>query len=655
MNSLEGRFYEFDEFRIDLKQQCLFRNGEIVESVTPLLFLLLVEFAHNNGEILNKEALSRAWKESVVDEQKITRAISRLRSALGETTCGKSYIESIPRRGYRFSVNITPVVSQAESVSSQNGHAQLEADVVGASRRRTSLQPATPAIPGLALSTHSQHFTNTRLAHKVLAGTALLLLGLTIGVALYFSSPEKLPNNQASDNRVIAVLPLKPLNLSSDDAYLAIGLTDLLIARLSHFPQLHVRSIGAARRSANLEDPVQVGKDLNVQFVLDGNIQKDEKQIRVTLNLIETATGNTVWSDSIDERFTGVLALQDALSQRVKDAIAFHLHNESALVINRSTNSEAAYDEYLRGRYFLSERNEKSLAKAIQAFQRAIAADPNFALAYVGLANTYLLLGSAGYSSWSPEAVVPKAKAVLEQAQDLDNSLAEIYATSGYIKWFYEWDWAGAELDYLQALKRSPNDATTHQYYGLCLMTLGRLDEALEQMRLARDAEPRSLIFNMWVAHIYYYKRDYDRALEHYLKLLDMDEKFYPAHLAIGSTYAQKGMFEQAQAEFRIAQKLYNSPLIPAVSGYAYAVAGDKQGAQKRLTELQNLSTQQAISPYFYAVIYAGLDNKVKVFELLEKTCAEHSGHLSDIKVDPTFDALRLDERFTHILRRMNL
>ncbi len=926
------RYYDFDNFRLDVKQQCLFREHRLIGDITPQLYSLLLLFVENEGQILDKEKLKEAWQENYYNEEKMGKAVRRLRKALEKNGGEKNYIETIQRRGYRFTAavivrseedakpptppddagdsvtsgienhlpdtafQLTPFVGNLENElpSSPEVHENLPissrrflgGQVIfaitvsmvyggwyaiafavelayqfsayrGTIFRLTPLiflgmsatafaglamnwkfsvrenfqgllysvaifvcaaillficvSPFLPTVPVTLAKIQSQPaqaaFLKTLLYALPLAvffllipfqfcvqmqqklkqgraadvvevvtnksllrlsgssfyirrdalgflliiatvttvvgmfqlfsnliatrymnlfqilylirvalwfGFALLCLGwyarmlnrliyasqssvavttanreasphlavsqpltrrftylmlLIIGVVLsgvallastLYISPSKELTSVAADKEIvkpsILVLPLAALNLSKRHEYLAIGLTDMLLARLSRFRHLEVRSHSQQKASGQMPDALQIGRAANVQWILEGNIQTHTDRVRVTLKLLRVNDGATVWADTTDEQLHRLLALEEALGKKLHETIALQIPEQVVPDVTLAyTTNEAAYEDYLRARYFFSARSEKGLQQSIAAFQRAIEKDANFARAYVGLAEVYLYLGSAGYSSLPPQEVILKATEALQKAMKLDAGIGEVYSTLGYINWFYEWNWSAAIQQYETALKINPQDATAHQRYGLCLMTLGKLEEALQQMKLAHYAEPGSLIFKLWIAHILYYQGDYEQASERYRSIIDMDGNFYPAHLNLGMVYAQQNRFAEAQTAWQKAGQLYASPIIIAYSGYAYGLEGNRQAAEQRLNELRLLSQKQTISPYYFSIIHAGLGDKERAFAFLEDTLAEHSGHLSDIQVDPVFQFLHTDIRYKQLLQQMNL
>ncbi|MBA3512916.1 MAG: protein kinase, partial [Pyrinomonadaceae bacterium] len=495
-------------------------------------------------------------------------------------------------------------------------------------------------------------------------GLALIVLGL-IAAYLWSRSPQPpavsqqnliAPDAWPEPIRSIAVLPFKPLVAESRDESLELGMADTLITRLSSISQIIVRPTSAVRQYIALDqDAMAAGRQLRVESVLDGNIQREGDRIRVTVRLLSVADGRTLWAGQFDEKLTNVFAVQDSISERVAGALELELTGkERELLTKRYTENAEAYQLYLKGWYFWNKRTEESLKQAIGYFNQAIDLDPNYALGYAGIAASYELL--AAFGSIPANEAMPKAKTAAIKALEIDDTRAEAHAALARIRLNYDWDWSGAERDFKRAIKLNPNYPTGHHWYAWHLAAMERHTEAIAEMKRAQELDPLSLVINTDVGWIFYYARQYDQAIAELRKTLEMDPNFVRAHLRLGLSYLQKSMNEEAIETLQKAKGLSGSSTeIVAFLGYAYAVSGMKGEAQKILTDLQERSRRRYVSPYYVAAIYTGLGDRDQAFNWLEKAYEERSGWLVNLEVEPMFDSLRSDPRFEDLLRRIGL
>jgi serine/threonine-protein kinase len=513
-------------------------------------------------------------------------------------------------------------------------------------RQRTSLQPFGRSV-------------STRLAMAFLAIAAVAIVG--VAVVTYRSRTPLLPAAQiqaepAATVQSIAVLPFKPLVLGARDEALEMGMADTLINKLSGMREVIVRPINAVRKYADLEqDAVAAGREQRVDVVLDGSIQKSADKVRVTVRLIKVADGSQLWTESFDEKFTDIFAVQDRVSEKVVGLLALKLTGqEQSLLAKRYTDDAEAYEFYLKGRYHLNRLTDDGFARGRDYFQRAIDKDPNYALAHAGLADAYNRL--SGFNALSPTAGFPKARAAAIKALELDDKLAEAHTVLGSVNFFYDWDWPSAEREFKRAVEINQSYADAHQMYSYYLTAMGRFDEALFEMRRAQELDPLSLEKISGVGEILYYQRQYDPAIAQHRKALEMDPNSGFAHWALGRAYTEKGMHEQAIAAFQKAIPLSgDSPDEPASLGYVYARLGKEREARQAIAELEGRSKRSFISPVIIAFIYAGLGDKDQAFACLERAVDERDSILVFLKVEPAFDRLRSDPRFTSLLTRVGL
>jgi tetratricopeptide (TPR) repeat protein len=389
-----------------------------------------------------------------------------------------------------------------------------------------------------------------------------------------------------------------------------------------------------------------------VQAVVEGTILRSADRVRIRVQLIDARTDTHLWAEVYDRDERDSLSLQNEVAQ----AIAGHINLKLVPQSNASSStlsdpSFAAYSAYLKGRYFWNERNDYGMRKASEYFQQAIALDPNYARAYVGLADCYLF---GQPQTYPPNILAAKVRELAKKALKIDDSLGEAHATLGLLAQNHDWDWAEAEKEYKRAIYLTPNYATAHQWYAEYLTLGGRFDLAFEQMKLARDLDPLSLVIIKDSGELDYAARNYDQAIEYLHKALEMDQNFILAHRLLAMTYVQKNEFSLAIDELLGATQKEDAPDTLAELGYVYAVAGRKQDAEKVLKDLKVMSERRYTSARDYALIYAGLGDRDKAFEWLDKAYREKE-QLVELKVDPRWDSLRKDSRFGDLTKRMGL
>jgi len=480
------------------------------------------------------------------------------------------------------------------------------------------------------------------------------LIGLAIAASyLWISGRSKQPTTRLP--RSIAVLPFKPLVPESRDESLEIGMADSLITMLSNLGQIRMRPISAVRNYTRLEqDPIEAGREQKVDAVLEGSLQKTADRIRVTVRLLSVPDGTPLWAGKFDEKFSDIFAVQDSISEKVAATLALKLSgDEKNQLARRYTENTEAYQLYLRGRYHWSRRTEDGMRKAIEHFQQAITLDPGYALAYVGIGDCYAWLAAG---TMSPMEAIPKAKAAALKALEIDDQLAEVHPIFAWILFSYDWDWSGAEKEFKRSIELNPNYTTAHLWYWAYLERIGRFDEAQREMKKTLELDPISLANNSYVGRSLYYAGQYDQAIAQYQETLEMDSTFALAQTLMGLAYLQQSRFEEAIA---LGEKTSTfrggSPDAVACLGYAYAMSGNRLGATKILEYLAEQSQLRYVSPLNAAIVYVGLGDKDNVFKWLEKAYAERTPDITAVKVDPIYNSVRSDPRFTHLLRRIGL
>jgi serine/threonine protein kinase/Flp pilus assembly protein TadD len=492
-----------------------------------------------------------------------------------------------------------------------------------------------------------------KLIIPVAAGLAVLVLGF-IGWRLGFHKKSSLSLAQV---RSIAVMPFEDLSPQKDQAYLCEGLADELITRLIGIEGLRV----PARASTFLlrgKGPREIGQKLGVDAVLDGTLRRADQQIYVNLQLVDARSGYGFWSRRFEGEEKGLFNLRDDITLTILESLKIRLLGEARSKVTKNyTENTEAYNLYLQGRYFWNKRITGDVKKSIDYFNRAILLDPNFALAYAGLADSYLVLPE--YGEYRISETLPKARAAVSRAMDIDDTLAEAHTSLGYIKEL-EWDFPGAESEYRRALELNPNYPTGHQWYSGLLEKLGRLDESLVEMKRAQKLDPLSPIIGVNLASIYSDRKEVDRALEQCRKTIELDPNFGQGWWMLGVCLEQKGTFKEAAVALERANRLYgSSPYALGDLGHAYALSGDKAKATEVLSTLKGFLKRGYTVNFEIALVDLGLGDKEKALEWLEKAC-DDPDEKTDVKfsqfiVDFRWDSLRSDPRFKTLLKKMHL
>lgn len=452
----------------------------------------------------------------------------------------------------------------------------------------------------------------------------------------------------------LAVLPFRSLNSEANHNHLRVGLADAIITKLGSTEQIIVRPTTAVLQYADKPaDPLTIGREQRVDAILAGHIEALSDRVRVTVQLVRVSDGSLLWADSFEESLQHIFALEDQVAERVARAMSIRLSAETKMQLaRRNTEDSKAYRLYLEGRYFWNKRTMEGLRRSTDYFQRATIEDPQYALAFSGLADSYVLLGSFGVEpalqAW------PIAKTAAIKALHLDNSLAEAHASLGMVYFYYEWNWLKAEQEFQCAISLTPNYIVAHNWYALNLAATGRLSEALVEVRRAEEIDPLSLSVNIEVGRIFYWSRRYDRAIEAYRKVVDLNPHYARAHTRLGMTYAAEGLFANAISEFKGAQQLSGpDPYLDGLLGYAEALSGNSGGAREILEDLKQCSCSSYVPAFSMALIYIGLGDYDCAFEWLEKSCQDRSTYMVYAKVDPLLDPVRSDQRFAALLRQM--
>jgi TolB-like protein/DNA-binding winged helix-turn-helix (wHTH) protein/Flp pilus assembly protein TadD len=574
-----------------------------------------------NQVVTREELRTRLWpSDTFVDfDHSVHNAVARLREVLGDEASSPRFIETLPRRGYRF---IGPV-----------------------ERIAVSSERSTPGQPRRHLP-------------RLLAAIAVGLIALSALVAFAIEGVRSrlLGRSEATVIQSVAVLPLESLSSDSDQDYFAEGLTEALITELGKVSALRVISRTSVMRYKDTRKTLpEIARELHVDALVEGAVTRSGDRVRITANLVQGFPERRLWSESYERSSGDVLRLQQDVARAIVDEIRVALtpQERSRLAVARAVDPEV-YQLYLRGRFFWNRRTVEGLRKAIDAFERVIERDPGYAPAYAGLADAYIPM--AYLDIVPPREAHIKARQAALAALKIDESLAEAHTSLAATLEFHDRDWVGAEREFRRAIELNANYATAHHWYAQLLAPLGRIDECLAASRKALDLDPLSLIISGSHGNRLYLARRYDQAIEQLHKTLELDSSFDLAHWNLGEVYEAKGDFAQAtDAYARVARLSNDRPAVLASLARAQALSGNRDVAWSFVDRLRALSQSTYVSPFDLALVHVGLGMNDEAFAWLDKAYDDRSSRLVFIAVDPRLDALRTDPRFDDLLRRLGL
>ncbi len=452
----------------------------------------------------------------------------------------------------------------------------------------------------------------------------------------------------------LAVLPLENGSADPGTEYLSDGITESIINTLSQLPQLKVMARATVfRYKGKTVDVAEVSRDLSVRAVMTGRVLQFGDNLIIKIELVDTADGSQLWGEQYKRKSADIFEIQEEIAEEISEKLRIKLTGEEKkLLVKRYTDNTEAYRLYLQGRFCLSKMTKDALNNAIRHFRQAIDIDPEYALAYAGLADAYYALSSAHLP---PNEAMPKARAAAEKALQIDEALAEAHASLALVKAFYEWDWAGAEDEYRRAIELSPGYASAHHWHGWSLALIGRLNEAILEIKQASELDPLSLEINTDLGLSFLFARQYDRAIEQFRKVIEMDPNFIWTHFFMGWAHEQRGDYEEAIHEFQKTAQLDDSPLILAALGHTYVLSGRRDEALRVLDEMKEIRERKHVSSYHFAIIQAALGDRDEALRWLEKSYLAREEALVWLKVDPRLDTLRTDARFIDLQRRVGL
>jgi len=569
----ERLFYEFGPFRLDPKGRLLSREGRVValppKAVDTLLFL-----AENAGAVVEKEEiLRRVWKDAFVEDGSLTRTISLLRKALGETD--QEYVATVSKRGYRFVANVSRVTDEAPAIS--------------------------------------------------------------------------------TDRLMLIVLPFENLSGEASQEYFSDGLTEEMITQLS---RLSPERLGVIARTSSMKykgakkSIREIGQEVGVSHVLEGSVRRGAERVRITAQLIQVLDETHIWAETYERNLGDILKLQSEVAHAVAREIRIKLTPQERRRLSSAREvSPAAYEAYLRGRHLWNKRTEEGMRKSITHYEEAIRENPLYAMAFAGIADSYVMLACRGMVP--AKETFRKAKTAARRALDLDGELGDAHGSLAHVR-LHDWDWEGLERDFQRAIELNPADAIVYYWYGEFLMSLGRPDEAIAITEKAYLTDPLSPVIGASLGMILYLARRYDRAVEVLQRVQEISPEHFLPHMRMGLVRIQQGSFQDATKELQTAVHLANeSTETLAALAVAYATAGKLDDARALGSKLEADRGKRYVLPYNFAKIYSACRDESKTFEWLECAYQDGSPDLIELNSEPIFDPVRGDPRFSELMSRV--
>jgi len=636
-----GQVFRFGPYESRPRTRELYKNGSKLKVRPQPLQVLNVLLSRAGNVVTREELCQELWSsETFVDfEHSLNTSVKEIRAVLGDSPGEPRYIETLPKLGYRF-------IAAVDSIE--------PAAPVAANVPAPAEDSALPEVPVSSPAALPRGGALRR--WSIVVGICAVLV-LALGSGAYYLRFRTLARAQPMVNRsMLAVLPFENLTGEAGQDYLSDGLTEEMIAQLGRLDPAH---LGVIARTSVMhykeghEQLDKIGRELGVQYVLEGSVRRDADKVRISAQLIQVKDQTHLWARQYDRKLSHVLALQGEIAQdiaiEIQAALGEPKRTVHAHVVSSSRPSYEAYDLYLKGRYFWNKRTLDGFQRAVEYFQQAIQKEPTYARAYAGLSDSYALV--SGYAGIPPRDLRPKAQAAAERAVELDEQSAEAHTSRALVAQNFDWDWQTAEKEYRRAIELDPNYATAHHWFAEYLAQMGRFDEAFVESERARQLDPISLIIAADRGVILYYSRQYDRAIEQFHAVLELDPNF-PRAAVLQSAYAQKGMYAESLADLK---RRPNGPWPLSSLAYDYGRSGRQAEAQHALEELEKLNRHKEVDPMTFVVAYVGMDRKDQALAFLQKAYTEHSIALANLKVDPTYDPLRSDPRFQELLRRIRL
>ena len=648
MGDIPIHIYEFGPFRVDALRRTLLREGKQVRLPSKAFEILLV-LLEGKGRLVEKdELMQRVWPDTVVEENNLTVNISALRRSLTESPGEHRYVVTVPGRGYQFVAEVRHVDGEQSRESEQELINQV--DTIGVLAQSNGAASQTDSFK------REKYIGSEVNRYKQQRGLLILASVLVIAILVsYFAYSRHLAGGSKPGTTSIAVLPFANETGDANAEYLSDGISESLTNSLSQLPGIKVAARSSAFKYKGTNSDLQeVARALGVGAILTGKVAQRGENLAISVELVDASDKTQIWGEQYDRKMSDLLEIQREIAREIVAKLKLKVSSEANEPAKHYTDSNEAYQLYLKGRFYWNKRTADALQKSIEYFNQAIDKDPRFALAYAGLADSYVVPANR----LAPRESMPKAKAAAIQALVLDETLAEAHVSLGRVLASYDWDWTNAEKEYKRAIELNPRYATAHQWYGGYLSVMGRSDEAIAERKRALELEPLSLVINFELGLSYYHARDYDKAIEQFQKTLELDQNFPAAHNFLPAAYEQKGMYKEAIAEFKQSIPLTNgseSTLSKAGLGHLYAVTGRRNDAVLVLDELKQTFDREYLPASNIALVYAGLNEKDQAFTWLNKAYEQRAFQLQWINLDARWDNLRSDARFQDLLRRIGL
>jgi DNA-binding winged helix-turn-helix (wHTH) protein/TolB-like protein/Flp pilus assembly protein TadD len=703
----EHKVYEFDDFRIDVAHLMLYHRGTEIAMV-PKAVETLLALIERRGKIVTKDELLEAvWPHTVVEESNLFLYLSLLRKTLGTHKDGGPYVETLRRRGYRFNGDVHLVEEAVEDKNHQltvNEFEQSRANIQSQSaqlhvvknwNRNTTesgrISSASSVLPALIpfesshdlmpaknelapdelstdleisegtlkqatrLVSDTEASRRSKLRYVLAVSLVILLAGVFAG-SFYWRSSRRIAPTNVDKPIIIAILPFRPLVAADRDESLELGMADALITRFGN-SRIVVRSLSSVRNfQSPSQDPIDAGKALEVEAVLESSIQRIGDEIRVNSRLLRVADGSTIWADGFKEKYTEIFGLQDRMATRIAGAIIPQLtSDERSHLEKRYTNNPDALDYYNRGRVNELKLTKEGLLNAIKFFDEATKIDGNYALAFAHEADAYRMLGSGGFASRNE--VWPKALVLAQRALEIDGSLAEAHLQIAFYNVVYLRDLTAAEAKFKQVIEMSPYDFQAHLGYAMLLSFTDRHAEAVAEARRARELSPMTPLMFALESQILLRAGHEEEAISQAKKALDFEPNFWVAHLHLGNAYRRQKRYPEATQELENATQLAPESHVPKIAlAKLFMLRGDHKGAYAIARELESHRSERFVPLSSLAAIYSGLGNKDRALELLEKAVEERELPSFSFQENETlFNNLRSEPRYRDILRRLNL
>lgn len=618
----------FGEFELELRSGELRKDGTPVK-LQPQPLKVLALLVANAGRLVTREEIQRAvWEsETFVDfEHGLNFCIKQIRTALGDNAQAPLYIETLPRRGYRFIAPVEKIEQSEDSTLNTEPSSQIAKPEAVTQR----------SMPGWRMA-------------------ALVLMPVLIIGGYFAWQRVTAPIGPTKAKVMLAVMPFENLSSDPEQDYFSDGMTEEMIAQLG---SLQPARLGVIARTSAMtykrgdKDVRQIAGELNVDYILEGSVRREGDRVRITAQLIQTSDQTHLWSESYERNQQSALAVQSEVARNIARALALELLPAEHAETNAGVTSTEAHDAYLKGRYLWNKGKPDAIEKSISQFEQAIEITPGYGLAYAGLADSYIMLGM--YYRIPPIEAYSKARAAAVRALELDDTLAEAHTSLGTVRFRFDWDWPEAEREFKRALELNPSYSRAHHDYAWFLVAMGRFDEAIAEIKRAQELDPLSPLANSDVGWVYLRARRYDDAIKQIQRTLELEPVFGPAQACLERAYKMKGMYREALDAARkemIRAGASNEEL--AALDHEDAMEGMRNVERLRLKKKIEAAKERNISPCSVAAHYAELDEKDASFDWLERAFQERDSDLVSIKVDPAFNSLHSDARFNNLLRRI--